>query len=560
MKRKIYLIALALVCSVLCAFGLIACGNTPDEGDNGGLSFELSEDGSFYSVFLSDKGGGENADIVIPATYRKKPVAEIKGHGFEDGKIKSVTIPDSVKKIGIQAFADCENLKTVEFGNGVTEIESFAFNNTGLETLTLPASVTTIGTQVFQANSALTTATIYGNIVCGDFLFDECPVLTKVEFLGEESISLGSEAFYDCPLLKEITIVADNVSFEDNTFFGCKPTKLTATFQAIYKADFAATMRAEAPQELVFLRTETFANEQPVSYYNNKVTSITLPATLKVCEEGAFSVFKKLEKVIYEGTVRDWCAIEFKNYSANPVSKGAELVIGGNTVEGKLIIPADVTKINEYAFFRYKKITDLEVSTGVSEIGDYAFYATSIRTVKLPEDLTAIGESALAGCRLILVTLPQNLESLGVNAFKDNHMLTRLIMTQDQIDNGMAPDYVTSLSHYFETLSEADESTVEKIGDFIFWKDENDSYWLMDYVGNEKEITLPATVNGNKYAIHAYAFANTELDKITFEDTSDWQCKYKYNAPTDMTVSDPEQNAKNLQESYVSREWYQKDN
>lgn len=397
---------------------------------------------------------------------------------------------------------------------------------------------------MFQENSALTTATIYGNIVCGDFLFDDCPVLTKVEFLGEESISLGGEAFYDCPLLKEITIVADNVSFEHNTFFDCKPTKLTATFQAIYKADFAATMRAEAPQELVFLRTETFANEQPVSSVRNKVRSITLPATLKVCEEGAFSVFEKLEKVTYEGTVGDWCAIEFKNGSANPISKGAELVIGGNTVEGKLTIPADIAKINEYAFYRYKKITDLEVSTGVSEICDYAFYAASINTAKLPdglktiganafrfcplysvnlpESLTAIGEYAFAYCRLIRVILPQNLESLGDSVFTSNSMLTRLIMTQDQIDNGMAPEYIYSLSFYFETLSEADESTVENIDNLIFWKDESARYWLMGYVGNEKEITLPATVNGNKYTIHAHAFSNTELDKIAFEDTSDW--------------------------------------
>ncbi|MDE6029779.1 MAG: leucine-rich repeat domain-containing protein [Clostridiales bacterium] len=209
--------------------------------------------------------------------------------------------------------------------------------------------------------------------------------------------------------------------------------------------------------------------------------------------------------------------------------------------------------ICDYVFYA-ASISTAKLPDGLYAIGASAFRFCPLYSVNLPESLTVIGECAFAHCRLILVTLPQNLQSLGDDAATSNYMLTRLVMTQDQIDNGMAPEYIYSLSFHFKTLSEADESAVDNTGNYIFWKDENARYWLMGYTGNENEITLPATVNGNKYTIHTYAFSNTELNKITFEDTSDWQCKYQYNAPTDMTVSDPEQNAKNLQESYVSRE------
>ncbi|MCM1368543.1 MAG: leucine-rich repeat domain-containing protein [Roseburia sp.] len=588
MKKKAVLSLLALVCAVICAFGFSACHNTQNDDDDNidgtkGLEYELSADESSYSVSLPNDGNWENADIIIPAAYRQKPVTVIKDHGFEDSKIKSVIIPDSVKTVGTQAFAYCDNLKTVTFGNGVTDIGKFAFRSTALETVTLPDSVKTIGNNAFGNNGSLKSVTVNANAVFDDFVFDNCPILEKAEFLGEDSLTLGAQTFSKSPSLKELTIAAKSATFVYNTFTECKPTKFAATFETICKADFAYTLHAEPPKELVFLQTETFANPNAVSDYSHTVTSVTLPATLKACEQNAFYSFNKLKTVIYSGTVGDWCDIDFSNGSANPLAKGAQLIIGGETIEGKLTVPSSVTKIMPYAFYKYKIITELELSDGVTEIGDYAFYETALRTAELPdgletirahafqssplyrinmpESLTTIEAHAFAECRLVLVTLPQSLDSLGINAFKDNHMLTRLIMTQEQIDNGMTPDYTDRLSSYFRTLTaESHESTVEKVGNFVFWKDENDNYMLMDYLGNEDEITLPAAVNGNKYAIHAFAFEVSELDKITFEDTSNWQSKYGYNAPNDMDVSDPTTNASNLQETFVNREWYQKEN
>lgn len=40
-----------------------------------------------------------------------------------------LVIPDSVTKIGCQAFCDCDNLTSVVISDSVTEIENFAFEN-----------------------------------------------------------------------------------------------------------------------------------------------------------------------------------------------------------------------------------------------------------------------------------------------------------------------------------------------------------------------------------------------------------------------------------------------
>lgn len=100
----------------------------------------------------------------------------IMDNAFENSGISgTLTLPESLEYIGIQAFADCRNLEAVWFpGSALTQIESFAFAgctslasvefaqnsvmdmiseaafaNTALKTIELPASLTALGTEVF---------------------------------------------------------------------------------------------------------------------------------------------------------------------------------------------------------------------------------------------------------------------------------------------------------------------------------------------------------------------------------------------------------------------------
>lgn len=60
-------------------------------------------------------------------------------------QITSVTIPDSVKKIGAEAFLDCSSIKSVTIPSGVQEIEPLAFANcTSLTEITFKCSFKTL--------------------------------------------------------------------------------------------------------------------------------------------------------------------------------------------------------------------------------------------------------------------------------------------------------------------------------------------------------------------------------------------------------------------------------
>jgi len=96
------------------------------------LKYILTSDGKGYRV---SEGVGIS-DVVIPATYNNLPVTVIDGEAFRMAHISSVTIPNSVTKIGDYAFADCINLKSVTIGSGVQEIGIMAFNNCVITSVT----------------------------------------------------------------------------------------------------------------------------------------------------------------------------------------------------------------------------------------------------------------------------------------------------------------------------------------------------------------------------------------------------------------------------------------
>ena len=70
----------------------------------------------------------------------------------------------------------------------------------------------------------------------------------------------------------------------------------------------------------------------------------------------------------------------------------------------------------------YKEsITSVMIDSGVTSVGNYAFYnCSALETVSLPEGLTSIGSNTFRGCsNLATVKLPESLQTIGSYAFRD---------------------------------------------------------------------------------------------------------------------------------------------
>lgn len=83
---------------------------------------------------------------------------------------------------------------------------------------------------------------------------------------------------------------------------------------------------------------------------------------------------------------------------------------------------ADYTYVSPAPWAPYKaSVTTLVLGSGISTIGNYAFYdCSSLTNVILPDGVTSIGESAFSSCsNLVSVKFPDSVTSIGRLAFKN---------------------------------------------------------------------------------------------------------------------------------------------
>lgn len=127
-----------------------------------GLKFVSNGDGTCYVTSL---GNCNDMDVVVPSEYNGERVVAVHSAFQNAAHLTSVSLPDSVTSIGVQAFATCLSLKTVSLGNGVTNIADYAFMQCqNLDTVIIPESVTRIGFGIFAFCPKLTTIQYSGTV------------------------------------------------------------------------------------------------------------------------------------------------------------------------------------------------------------------------------------------------------------------------------------------------------------------------------------------------------------------------------------------------------------
>ena len=87
---------------------------------------------------------------------------------------------------------------------------------------------------------------------------------------------------------------------------------------------------------------------------------------------------------------------------------------------------ANVSRINNYAFYQCISIISVTISDGVASIGEYAFSKCySLTSVTIPDGVASIGNSAFSNCySLTSVTIPDGVASIGNSAFQECYSLT----------------------------------------------------------------------------------------------------------------------------------------
>ena len=188
-QRNLKSITIPAATTYICPNAFYSCESLKNiEIDPDNPIYEVSENGKIRFKIID-----ENGVATIP-----NGTTEIKDYyfstynqtGFEDDlDLKEVIIPDSVERIGTEAFYNCKSLESINIPDGVTSIGNLAFANcSSLTSIEIPDGDTSIGECAFQDCSSLTTVEIPNSVKSiGGYAFQKCSELKTINFAGTKA-------------------------------------------------------------------------------------------------------------------------------------------------------------------------------------------------------------------------------------------------------------------------------------------------------------------------------------------------------------------------------------
>ena len=402
-------------------------------------------------------------------------VTSIPDYAFFGCKgLSTITIPESVTRIGGGAFRECPNLTSVNF-NAVHCSTSFSTSGESV----LPAF----------GNPSITTV-VFGNKVeeVPSYLFWGCKGLTNVTFT-ENIKSIGNAAFYDCISLQSVEISSGVTSIGGHAFKGCS-NLATVNFGAVYCTN-AATMEKGQLQpafENASITTVVFAEDVkniPDNAFANcsGLVNITLSDALQTIGENAFLNCTSLKTITIPKNVTSIGGRAFAGCdNLNTVHFDAVRCTGASKVEGTLHIPAflkcaalediifgdSVEIIPDYLLSGCENLKRLTIPANVTTIGGHsfddcanldvinfnaaactnlttaeeggavsAFGTQSVTTVNIGNAVKIIPDRAFLGCRrLSVLNLPESVERIGNMAFADCSALKKVVIPENVVSIG----------------------------------------------------------------------------------------------------------------------------
>ena len=169
-----------------------------------------------------------------------KGTTEIAPWTFDRNKsLRSVSVPGTVKRIGERAFADCINLKTVHLEDGLETIGGNAFTGcSSLTELTLPDSIRELDGWAFYHFTGLQEPA-YNRSKTILYCYP-CTAQEKVFKVPAGIKRINPAAFIDNPYLEEVILPEGLEVLERRTFMDCglKSITIPATVKRIESGAF----------------------------------------------------------------------------------------------------------------------------------------------------------------------------------------------------------------------------------------------------------------------------------------------------------------------------------
>lgn len=395
MKKSIFL------CLVICLFAPITIDAQKKPFGNG-LYWELNDG------VLKISGNGAIPEHGSPNWYNiKEYVSKIVinygvtdiGDGCFSGfsKIKSVSIPSSVKAIGTSVFLSCEDMTSITIPNSVTNIGNYVFANCiNLKSITMPNTLSSISKGTFSGCENLTSITIPSSVTCiGESAFVGCKSLTNIVIPSSVKV-IENGAFSGCRALTSINLPNSIVNIGDFAFSGCTNLQSISLPNSISSIGQFAISQCESlktisiPNSLKNIEDKAFFTD---SYENLEIVSIPQwlidkgkdEWTRCGLSETAVNRYMKVSAIRVKGGYAS--AVELINGSTKYYKVSKNGCYGLTDAEGKVIVPTELEALATAGegFLKYKlngfwgvmnysgKII-IDTDRGYTSIGDFVTF------------------------------------------------------------------------------------------------------------------------------------------------------------------------------------------
>ena len=502
-----------------------------------GLEYELNAGGQSYSVV--GIGTCTDTDIVFPSTYNGLPVTKIGGNelgdrifGFEwNDKTISITIPDSVKEIGVQAFYSGLRFSKITLGNGLEIIGEDAFWGSYCEELYIPASVTTIKGLAFHefwnmknyvvAENNLNYKSIDGNLYSKDGKTFIVYAIAKEETtftVPTHVTTIEAYAFCSNYNLKSIYI------HSGVTQIGCEAFAKGWNLENIYYDGSVEQWLSiynydllYSPSYTIYCTDGTISKDGTITYYESDVPEGSQGLEYELNADG------QSYSVVGIGTCTDTDVVIPSIHEGLPVTKIGGYAFAEYIQLTSITIPDSITSIGVGAIYYCDSLTSINISdtnkyyktidgnlytkdgttlvqyiisksdtsftipNGVTHIGDYAFsWCISLTSITIPESVTSIGSGAFSACySLTNIVIPDSITNMGTRAFYECGLLASMVIPNgitsigrgtfggcNELRSVTIPSSVTSID-YFSFSNCSSLETIIFIGSIEQWQSIN---------------------------------------------------------------------------------------
>ncbi len=426
MKR---ILCLSLVLTMLCALltfmpvnaaTIVDSGNCGAQGDN--VKWTLDSEGT-----LTISGTGEMADYFSPSQRPWGLGVSVKAGVW----VKTVIVKSGITYIGSYTFSGINSLQNAIIEYGILKIGNGAFWSSGLVDIKIFEGVTEIG----------------------DDAFSKCNNLKEVH-LPDSTVTIGKNSFMLDSNLIKVNIPNNTKTIGEGAFYGTGITSVKVP-SGVTSIGFGAFRECEfLPNIDVESGNLTYSSDNGVLFDKYKSKLLQYPTGKK---ESEYTIPNSVEEI-------DVTAFEKCNLS-------------------NVVIPQNVKRINQYAFYSCKNLQSIKIFNGVESIGDYAFSESALKEVNIPDSVIELGSQTFYMCKdLERIFLGKGITVIPWSIFNSCSKLGSIII----------PEGVT------------------EIGEYAFCNCENLC-----------EITIPKSVNKVMGAAFSYC---RNLSDVYYEGTKqDWE-------------------------------------